>query len=89
MAGAGLPNAGLAADGSNESVAISGAQGRAEQNILDPGDIQDRIAEMRDRSAGWRDEWRSRRHSDLQWRRRVRRRLAEAGGFGGAVAAGP
>ena len=52
LAGAGLPNAGLAADGSNESVAISGAQGRAEQNILDPGDIQDRIAEMRDQQGG-------------------------------------
>ena len=52
LSGAGLPNAGLAADGSNESVAISGAQGRAEQNILDPGDIQDRIAEMRDPQGG-------------------------------------
>lgn len=45
LSNSGLPNAGLAADGSNESVAISGAQGRAEQNVLDPGDIQDRIAE--------------------------------------------
>src|SRR5947209_6278157 len=35
LAGAGLPNAGLAADGGNESVAISGAQGRAEQNMFD------------------------------------------------------
>ncbi len=52
LAGAGLPNAGLAADGGNESVAISGAQGRAEQNVLDPGDIQDRIAEMRDQQGG-------------------------------------
>jgi outer membrane receptor protein involved in Fe transport len=52
LASAGLPNAGLAADGSNESVAISGAQGRAEQNVLDPGDIQDRIAELRDQQGG-------------------------------------
>src|SRR5258708_12297608 len=47
-AGAGLPNAGLAADGSNESVAISGAQGRTEQNLFDPGEMQDRIAHLRD-----------------------------------------
>jgi outer membrane receptor protein involved in Fe transport len=48
LAGAGLPNAGLAAEGSTESVAISGAQGRTEQNIFDPGEMQDRIAEMRE-----------------------------------------
>src|SRR5689334_4240071 len=48
LAGAGLPNAGLAADGGNESVAISGAQGRAEQNMFDPGEMQDRIADLRD-----------------------------------------
>ena len=47
-AGAGLPNAGLGADGSNESVAISGAQGRTEQNLFDPGEMQDRIADLRD-----------------------------------------
>src|SRR5579859_23180 len=45
---AGLPNAGLAADGGNESVAISGAQGRAEQNMFDPGEMQDRMADLRD-----------------------------------------
>ena len=48
LAGAGLPNAGLAADGGNESVAISGAQGRAEQNMFDPGEMQDRIADLRE-----------------------------------------
>ncbi|HVG90140.1 MAG TPA: carboxypeptidase regulatory-like domain-containing protein, partial [Alphaproteobacteria bacterium] len=48
LAGAGLPNAGLAADGGNESVAISGAQGRAEQNMFDPGEMQDRLADLRD-----------------------------------------
>lgn len=48
LAGAGLPNAGLAAEGGNESVAISGAQGRAEQNMFDPGEMQDRMADMRD-----------------------------------------
>src|SRR4029077_10939729 len=48
LAGAGLPNAGLAADGGNESVAISGAQGRAEQNMFDPGEMQDRMADLRD-----------------------------------------
>lgn len=48
LAGAGLPNAGLGADGGNESVAISGAQGRAEQNMFDPGEMQDRIADLRE-----------------------------------------
>jgi hypothetical protein len=48
LAGAGLPNAGLAADGGNESVAVSGAQGRAEQNMFDPGEMQDRIADLRE-----------------------------------------
>ena len=46
LAGAGLPNAGLGADGGNESVAISGAQGRAEQNMFDPGEMQDRMADL-------------------------------------------
>jgi trimeric autotransporter adhesin len=48
LAGSGLPNAGLAADGGNESVAISGAQGRAEQNMFDQGEMQDRMADLRD-----------------------------------------
>ncbi len=48
LAGAGLPNAGLAAEGNTESVAVSGAMGRSEQPTFDPGELQDRIAEMRD-----------------------------------------
>ena len=48
LAGAGLPNAGLAADGGNESVAVSGAMGRAEQNLFDPGEMQDRISDVRE-----------------------------------------
>jgi TonB-dependent receptor-like protein/carboxypeptidase family protein len=48
LAGAGLPNAGLAAEGNNESVAISGSQGRAEQNMFDPGEMQDRLNDLRD-----------------------------------------
>ena len=48
LAGAGLPNAGLAAEGGNESVAISGAQGRAEQNMFDPGEMQDRLSDLRE-----------------------------------------
>ncbi len=48
LSNAGLPNAGLAADGGYESVAVSGAQGRAEQNMFDPGEMQDRIADLRD-----------------------------------------
>jgi outer membrane receptor protein involved in Fe transport len=48
LAGAGLPNAGLAAEGGNESVAIAGAQGRTEQNMFDPGEIQDRLSDLRD-----------------------------------------
>ena len=48
LAGAGLPNAGLAAEGNTESVSISGAQGRAEENMFDPGEMQDRIADLRE-----------------------------------------
>src|SRR5258708_7381091 len=48
LASAGLPNAGLAAEGSNESVAVSGAMGRNEQQTFDPGEMQDRLAEVRD-----------------------------------------
>src|SRR4029077_12531608 len=48
LAGVGLPNAGLAAEGGNESVAVSGAQGRTEQNMFDPGEMQDRMADLRD-----------------------------------------
>jgi trimeric autotransporter adhesin len=47
LAGAGLPNAGLASE-SNESVSISGSMGRTEQNPFDPGEMQDRISEVRD-----------------------------------------
>src|SRR5262249_33128504 len=35
LAGSGLPNAGLAAEGNNESVAVSGNMGRSEQNLFD------------------------------------------------------
>jgi len=52
LASAGLPNAGLAAEGSNESVAVSGAMGRNEMPTFDPGEMQDRIAEMRDQMRG-------------------------------------
>ena len=45
---ANLPNAGLAADGSSQSVAISGAMGRNDMPTLDPGEMQDRIADLRD-----------------------------------------
>ncbi len=48
LASSGLPNAGLAADGGYESVAVSGAQGRAEQNMFDPGEMQDRMNDLRD-----------------------------------------
>ncbi|MBZ5533676.1 MAG: TonB-dependent receptor [Acidobacteriia bacterium] len=48
LAGAGLPNAGLAAEGGNESVAVSGSMGRAEQNMFDPGEMQDRISDLRE-----------------------------------------
>jgi hypothetical protein len=48
LAAAGLPNAGLAADGGGESVTVSGAMGRAEQNPFDPGEMQDRINDLRD-----------------------------------------
>src|SRR5215468_5736549 len=52
LASAGLPNAGLAAEGSNESVAVSGAMGRNEMPTFDPGEMQDRINEMRDQMRG-------------------------------------
>src|SRR5262244_2132439 len=51
LAGAGLPNAGLAAEGNTESVAVSGNMGRAEQNPFDPGEMQDRIADLREEIA--------------------------------------
>jgi outer membrane receptor protein involved in Fe transport len=51
LTSAGLPNAGLAADAGNESVAINGAQGRSEMNMFDPGEMQDRLADMRDQAA--------------------------------------
>ncbi len=51
LANSGLPNAGLAAEGSTESVAVSGAMGRNEMPTFDPGEIQDRMAEMRDQMA--------------------------------------
>jgi hypothetical protein len=50
LANTGLPNAGLAAEGNTESVAVSGAMGRSEQPTFDPGEMQDRIAEMRDQA---------------------------------------
>jgi hypothetical protein len=45
LAGSGLPNAALAADGGNESVTVSGNTARSEEPIFDPGEIQDRLAE--------------------------------------------
>lgn len=51
LSNAGLPNAGLAAEGGTESVAVSGAMGRNELPTFDPGEMQDRIAEMRDQMA--------------------------------------
>src|SRR5215510_9147534 len=48
LSASGLPNAGLAAEGNNESVAVSGAMGRNEMPTFDPGEMQDRIADMRD-----------------------------------------
>src|SRR5262249_30178498 len=51
LAGAGLPNTGLAAEGNTESVAVSGNMGRAEQNPFDPGEMQDRIADLREELA--------------------------------------
>lgn len=51
LASAGLPNAGLAAEGGTESVAVSGNMGRNEMPTFDPGEMQDRIAEMRDQMA--------------------------------------
>jgi hypothetical protein len=51
LANAGLPNAGLAAEGSNESVAVSGNMGRNDMPTFDPGEMQDRIAQMRDQMA--------------------------------------
>ena len=50
-ASAALPNSGLAAEGSNESVAVSGAMGRTDQPTFDPGEMQDRLADMRDQLA--------------------------------------
>src|SRR5262245_24744613 len=50
IAGAGLPNAGLAAEG-NESVAVSGNMGRSEQNLFDPGEMQDRLTDLREQLA--------------------------------------
>lgn len=51
LASAGLPNAGLAAEGGTESVAVSGTMGRNEMPTFDPGEMQDRMAEMRDQMA--------------------------------------
>jgi hypothetical protein len=48
LSAAGLPNAGLAADGGAESVTVGGAMGRTEQNPFDPGEMQDRINDLRD-----------------------------------------
>jgi hypothetical protein len=48
LSAAGLPNAGLAADGGAESVTVSGAMGRAEQNLFDPGEMQDRMNDLRE-----------------------------------------
>ena len=45
---AALPNSGLAMEGSNESVAVSGAMGRNDQPTFDPGEMQDRLSDMRD-----------------------------------------
>lgn len=50
LTSAGLPNAGLAADAGNESVAINGTQGRSEMNMYDPGEMQDRLNDMRDQA---------------------------------------
>lgn len=51
LTNSGLPNAGLAAEGGNESVAVSGAMGRNDQPTFDPGEMQDRIADMREQMA--------------------------------------
>src|SRR5947208_10443474 len=48
LAGSGLPNAGLAAEGNTESVAVSGAMGRNDQPTFDPGEMQERMVELRD-----------------------------------------
>ena len=48
LAGASLPNAGLAADGGSESLTVAGAMGRSEQNLFDPGEMQDRMADLRE-----------------------------------------
>ena len=50
LASAGLPNAGLAA-GNTESVAVTGNMGRNDMPSFDPGEIEDRIAQMRDQIA--------------------------------------
>jgi hypothetical protein len=46
LSSAGLPNAGLAAEGGNESVTVSGNMARNEEPMFDPGEMQDRMAEM-------------------------------------------
>lgn len=47
LSAAGLPNAGLAAEGGADSVTVSGSMGRAEQNLFDPGEMQNRMADTR------------------------------------------
>ncbi len=51
IANSGLPNAGLA-EGSTESIAVSGAMGRNDLPTIDPGEMQDRINELRDSGRG-------------------------------------
>jgi hypothetical protein len=46
LAGAGLPNAGLAAEGGNESVTVSGNMARNDEPLFDPGEMQGRMEEM-------------------------------------------
>jgi hypothetical protein len=46
LANAGLPNAGLAAEGGNESVTVSGNNARSEEPMFDPGEMQGRMEEM-------------------------------------------
>src|SRR5260370_27614495 len=43
LPGAGLPHAGLAAHARRRSLTCSGAIARAEQNLFDPGEMQDRM----------------------------------------------
>ena len=91
MAGAGLPNAGLAAEGGNESVAISGAQGRAEQNMFDPGEMQDRMADLRDQLSrqGGGSGTISLGGATANIQMMGGGGFSGAGGFGGAGGAGP